>query len=151
MTPSAFSRISVGALGGSVATIPMSIVMFGAQKLGMLPVMPPEEITDDVASLAGVDLDEGSRNVLSTISHVGYGTAAGAVYGMLIPVRAQGVGSGIAFGVALYSGSYRGWLPALGLNPSGQGRPNARSGAMLLSHVVFGAVLGGIAGRTTRP
>ncbi len=70
---------------------------------------------------------------------------------MLVPVRAQGVGSGVAFGVALYSGSYLGWLPALGLNPSEQGRPNARSGAMLLAHVVFGAVLGGFSGRTTRP
>lgn len=147
MDPSALSRIGVGAASGTVATIPMSIVMFGAQKLGMLPVMPPEEVTGDVMALAGADLDEGSRNVLSTISHVGYGAAAGAVYEMLVPARARGVGSGIVFGAALYSGSYLGWLPALGLNPSGQGRPNAKSASMLLAHVVFGVVLGGIAGR----
>ena len=114
-------RLAVGALGGAAATLPMSAVMFGAQKLGVLPVLPPEHITHDAMSEAGIHLDEGSRNVLSTISHVAYGAASGAVYGAVVPTGAQGVGTGIAFGVGVYAGSYLGLLPALGLDPPDRG------------------------------
>jgi hypothetical protein len=137
-------RIALGAASGAVATVPMSLVMLGAQRLGMLPVLPPEEITDDAMARAGVAIDEDSSNVLATISHLAYGAGAGAAYRSLIPTRAQGAGSGVGFALALYTGSYLGWLPALGLKPAGQGRANMRSAAMVVAHIVFGAVLGGI-------
>jgi len=128
----------------------MSLVMVGAKRLGLLQVLPPEEITDEVMARAGADVDEGASNVLSTISHLGYGAGAGAAYQLLVPARAQGAGSGIAFALALYAGSYLGLLPALGLKPAGQGRSNVETGVMVLAHVVFGAVLGESAARARR-
>ena len=144
------TRIALGAAGGAAATVPMSLVMVGAKRLGLLQVLPPEEITDEVMARAGADVDEGASNVLSTISHLGYGAGAGAAYQLLVPARAQGAGSGIAFALALYAGSYLGLLPALGLKPAGQGRSNVETGVMVLAHVVFGAVLGESAARARR-
>ncbi|MGI8616186.1 MAG: hypothetical protein ACR2L4_05320 [Actinomycetota bacterium] len=99
---------------------------------------------------SGADVDEGASNVLSTISHLGYGAGAGAAYQLLVPARAQGAGSGVAFALALYAGSYLGLLPALGLKPAGQRRSNVETGVMVLAHVVFGAVLGESAARAKR-
>jgi len=144
------SRVALGAAGGAAATVPMSLVMVGAKRVGLLRVLPPEEITDEVISRAGAEVDEGASKVLSTISHLGYGAGAGAAYQLLVPARAQGAGSGVAFALALYAGSYLGWLPVLGLKPARQGRSNVETGVMVLAHVVFGAVLGESAARTRR-
>ena len=125
----------------------MSAVMLGAQRKGMLLTMPPEAITDEVAARAGEPLDEPRSDLLATISHFGYGAAAGAVYSTLVPRRVHGSLSGIAFGLALYAGSYLGWLPAVGLKPAGQGRLNRQTGVMVLAHCVFGAALGSLSAR----
>lgn len=147
VTPQPLTRFAFGAAGGVLATAPMSLVMFGAQRLGMLPVMPPSEIADEAMARVGAHVDRDSSRVLGTIAHLAYGAGAGAAYQVLVPPRLHGARSGIGFALTLYAGSYLGWLPALGLKPAGQGRTNVKSSAMILAHIVFGAVLGSIVRR----
>ena len=78
-------RIARGAASGLAATVPMSLVMFGAQKIGMLPVLPPEEIVDETMDRAGVDVDEDVSNAIATASHLAYGAGTRAAYSLLVP------------------------------------------------------------------
>jgi hypothetical protein len=150
MMGSPLSRSLAGAVAGVAATVPMSGVMLGARRLGMLPVLPPEDITDRATARAGAHVDEETSDAMSVVSHLGYGAATGAAYRLAVPQRLQGMPTGVAYGLAIYAGSYLGWLPALRLRPHDQGRRNAPTAVMVLAHAVFGAVLGLASARATR-
>lgn len=71
-------------------------------------------------------------------------TGVGAAYGVAAALRPAlaGPATGVAAGLAVWAGSYLGWLPAAGLHPSpGRDRPG-RPAAMVASHAAFGAALG---------
>ena len=145
MRGSLVERSARGAVSGVVAVVPMSLVMFVAQRLGALPHPPPEEITDATSRRVGLEVSEDTSNALSALGHVAYGARIGAAYGCLVPSRLAGRRTGIAYGLAVYGASYLGWLPALHLRPAGQGHANKPTLAMVLAHVVYGGVLGRLA------
>ncbi len=144
----AIYRAARGAGAGLVATVPMSLVMFAAQRLGPVDELDPEIITEAGLEAAGVEAPERSQNFLSSLAHVGFGTGVGALYGLVSP-RLPRVPflTGPLYGLAVCGASYQGWIPAMGIAPPLSRRGPARRSMQLLSHVVYGAVLGRLTGR----
>ena len=132
------SRILNGALAGIGATIAMTVVM--RQLHRRLPPasryqLPPREIVQETLPPAS----EGVLRQLTTLSHFGYGAAAGAVFASLAPDRGAAVG--MAYGTGVWAASYLGWIPAVGILRTAALHPRERNALMIAAHLVWGAVL----------
>jgi hypothetical protein len=79
------SRILRGAIAGAMATAPMTAVMVGAKQVGLMGGMPPEKITSSFLRRNGIRPSEGQQDAVATVLHAGFGTAAGAVFGVVAP------------------------------------------------------------------
>src|SRR5205085_7597262 len=95
------------------------------------------------AEAAGIDehLNEGDREAATWASHFAYGAACGALYGAVSrgALGRHAVLSGAGFGVAVWAGSYLGWLPAAGIITPATEHPPRRNALMIAAHVVWGA------------
>ena len=142
------NRLLAGAAAGAVATVPMTFFWeaLHARLEGEPPrPLPPREVTETLAVKAGVngELSEREMQELTLAVHVGYGALTGALYGAVAPRSlAGGLFAGVGFGMLVWSGSYLGWLPRLGVRQPVSYDPPARTGLMIAAHVVFGASLG---------
>ncbi|HEY5955359.1 MAG TPA: hypothetical protein VIV60_02350 [Polyangiaceae bacterium] len=147
------STITRGATAGTIATLAMSAVMLELQDQGWLGRMPPQLIVDRV--LSSFSLKQRTRPVfrhgLSSIAHLGFGTAMGVTYAAgtyftqcVSPQdrqREPTLRTAIPFAVAVWASSYAGWLPALGLMPAPSRDRPGRPISMLAAHIVYGATL----------
>lgn len=143
-----------GGLAGAIATIPMTAVMLTAEKTGLMGKIPPKHITLDLLRFAGVrHTSHRERNTATMGLHFTYGMSTGALYGWLarrLRLPVPGIVQGIGYALAVWAASYMGWIPALGIM-----RPEQRQGkgwilSNVTAHVVYGAVLGAIAGKGRR-
>ena len=143
------NRILLGALAGLAATAPMTLAMKLMHE--QLPreeqyPLPPRQVTEGMAEKAGVNeqLDEDDREAATWASHFAYGAACGALYGALSGegVDRHPVLAGVSFGVAVWAGSYLGWLPAAGIIAPATEHPPRRNALMIAAHVVWGATTG---------
>jgi hypothetical protein len=143
------NRILLGALAGLAATAPMTLAMKLMHE--QLPreeryPLPPRQVTEGVAEKAGVEerLGEDERQAATWVSHFAYGTACGALYGALTGERAdeRPLLAGVGFGLAVWAGSYLGWLPAAGIISPATEHPPRRTALMVAAHVVWGATAG---------
>lgn len=142
------SQLLSGALAGCIATAPMTASMELMYRL--LPrreqyPLPPSEITTEITDQAGVreNLDTEEHVGLTLVNHFAYGAAAGAIYGPLaqrVPLPA--VLKGIVFGLGVWTISYLGLLPAIGILRPATEHPARRNLLMILAHVVWGSVTG---------
>jgi hypothetical protein len=73
------------------------------------------------------------------LHHFLFGALGGAAFGGLTGARS--LASGAVFGVAVWSASYLGWIPATGLLRFGTTHPARRNGLMIAVHLVWGAAL----------
>jgi uncharacterized membrane protein YagU involved in acid resistance len=148
------NRYLAGAIAGTLATVPMTWVM--ATLFRRLPQddqypLPPREITNEVTRRAGrrQNLSEGQHQLLSLTAHFSYGSLTGALYpAALYPrslsraVRGMPLYQalfGAGYGVAIWAGSYMGWVPALRLLGPLTAQPAARRRLMICAHLVWGA------------
>ena len=139
-----------GAAAGLAATAPMTLAMKAAQ--GGLPAherhpLPPRRVTMRALRAIGIRphgrLDEAERRATTLAAHYGYGTAAGALFGLFAPRRLpEAVTAGVGYGLLVWAGSYLGLLPALGLHPPATREPARRNAMMIAAHVVWGAAMG---------
>jgi hypothetical protein len=143
------NRILLGALAGLAATAPMTLamkLMHEQLPRGERYPLPPRQVTEGVAEKAGVNeqLGEEERRAATWVSHFAYGTACGALYGALSGGRAdeRPVLAGVGFGLAVWAGSYLGWLPAAGIISPATEHPARRNALMIAAHVVWGASAG---------
>jgi uncharacterized membrane protein YagU involved in acid resistance len=143
-----FHKLAKGAAAGFVATAPMSISMLIGWSL--LPKqekypLPPRLITEQIAERVGL-ADQMSENQLvglTIFSHFGYGALFGALYALFDGrLRMHSSLKGTLAGLALWIGSYLGWLPAMGILRPATGHPRRRNLLMILAHVVWGLTLG---------
>ena len=145
--------IVLGGLAGLVATAPMTLAMKLMHE--RLPPkeqypLPPRQVTEGMAEAVGVDeqLDEEDREAATWAAHFAYGAACGAIYGAL--ARKADVSpalAGIGFGLAVWAGSYLGWLPAAGILRPATEHPPRRTALMIAAHVVWGATTGVVTDR----
>jgi hypothetical protein len=133
------SRLLIGAIAGIAGTVAMTSAM--ARLHRRLPSaqrypLPPREIVETLAAEAGAALDDEAAKDATTAAHVAYGAAAGAAIAAAT-VRPGG-GGGAAAGVAIWLGSYLGWLPGTGILKPATAHPRARNALMIAAHVVWG-------------
>jgi uncharacterized membrane protein YagU involved in acid resistance len=142
------ATFAAGGLAGLVATLPMTLFMQRMHQ--QLPArerypLPPSEIVEQLADRAGISnqIDQDEHIVLTLLAHFGYGAAAGALYAPLArgfhPPATLG---GVAFGLAVWSTSYLGLLPVLGLLRPATEHPPRRNALMIGAHVIWGLALG---------
>ncbi len=80
---------------------------------------------------------------LTIFSHFGYGALCGALYAMLQEsLRMHSSLKGGLAGLALWVGSYLGWLPAMGILSSAVRHPWRRNLLMIVAHLIWGVTLG---------
>lgn len=136
-----------GATTGLVATIPMSVCMLLLHR--MLPreqemELAPVEVTEGVAETMGFR-DHIPPELLSpavVTAHFGYGAAGGVLYQLFVSSNAAArIVLGLAFGFAVWAGSYLGYLPALGIRRSASEDPPERTTTMVSAHLVWGFFL----------
>ncbi|WGW11301.1 hypothetical protein LWF01_14570 [Saxibacter everestensis] len=131
------SRLVRGGIGGVVATSAMSAVLVAADKAGFMEQPPPRRITKFF--MPRPPTPKPVIDVATLISHFGYGILAGAVFGGVS--RKPTLAKGTAYGTALWAASYEGWIPALRIMPPAHRDRKDRALAMVVAHLVYGAVL----------
>ena len=120
-------KLLSGAAAGFLATAPMSVSMLIGWRLlpgGEKYHLPPRLITEEIAERLGIEkhLDENELVGLTVLSHFGFGTLAGALYALFSPrLRMHSSLKGALCGVAVWAGSYLGWVP--GMDRRLQGEP----------------------------
>ena len=142
------NKILTGAITGASATIPMSLAMLWMHK--QIPrnerrELPPEQITQNLAYKVGVNElieEEYKQDLASLVNHFAYGATVGALYGVFeekinLPPAIKGIG----YGLAVWTGSYLGLLPALGILSSATEHPASQNTMMIAAHIVWGQVL----------
>lgn len=134
------TRVLKGTLAGVAATAAMSLVMLGAQRLGLLGEPPPRRLTRRLLSPLGLVRPTGrSLDAAAVLAHFAYGGALGGVFGLL-PGRASQP-RGLLFGLAVWGANYAAALPALGLMPPARKDRFGRPSSMIAAHLVYGAAL----------
>jgi hypothetical protein len=135
-------KIMRGAAAGLLATVPMTAFMRAAWRL--LPrreqyPLPPRLITRKVT-----DEKEPDRlTVLTYVFHFLFGAATGSVYAAIedkVPLHSSA--KGILMGLAVWTGSYLGWIPLMGILPPATKHPLRRNLLMIVAHVIWGFALG---------
>jgi uncharacterized membrane protein YagU involved in acid resistance len=137
-----------GAAAGLIATLPMTIFMQAAWM--QLPArelhpLPPRQITRKFLKQLGVHrrLSQTSQAVLTWLLHFLFGAMAGSLYGIMeekFPIRNPVKGS--LAGMTLWTGSYLGWIPALGILPPATRHPWRMNLLMIVAHLIWGVSLG---------
>ena len=142
-----------GALAGAIATIPMSAVMYAAKQAGLMGEYPPEIIAEKSLDAAGINRGEDANDAAATVVHLGFGAAAGALFGLLqgrMELPVSPVLQGVGYGLLVYAVSYDGWIPALHVMPSPEDDRPGRQRSMVAAHVVYGGALGALVTRHQR-
>jgi uncharacterized membrane protein YagU involved in acid resistance len=140
-----------GGAGGIAATLVMTGVMYAGKSAGMLQAPPPKEITAHAARKASVppqELPDSAFDVTWLAAHFGYGTACGALFGLLMPILPQRAWlSGLLYGEFLWAISYLKIMPELGLYPHPSKDSVPRTAVMIAAHAVYGVTLAEVSGR----
>jgi uncharacterized membrane protein YagU involved in acid resistance len=141
-----------GAIAGLAATVPMTLTMEALHSQlppGEQYALPPRLITDEVTADVGLNqaLDEEDQQRITWVAHFSYGAAMGALYAPLA-ARAElpPITGGALYGLAVWAGSYLGWLPAAGILRSATKHPPRRTALMITAHLVWGATTGALIG-----
>lgn len=133
-----------GTASGALATLAMSAIMYAAKRAGMLGEPPPRKITRSFVYALGVHPKRRSLDLASLAAHVGFGAGMGGLYGLAKRRRSsrfRAAGAGLLYGAAIWTLSYAGWVPSLGIMAQPAHDRPGRPTAMLAAHAVYGAVL----------
>lgn len=141
-----------GVVASFIATGPMTWTIRALQQFVPKRAgdrIPPRQITE--ATLEKADLEtaaEPAKNAAATLAHYGFGASAGAL--MSLAVQASPLPrpvTGALYGLAVWGGSYLGWLPAAGLRRSATREPSERNVQMIAAHLVWGVVAAALVDR----
>ena len=142
-------RLAAGFIAGTLATLPMTLVMVILHKLfvgGDEESLPPYKVTMQVSDKLGLWhhlLGDESRTSLALLAHFAYGGVGGIVYGAAQSLlRLPAALTGVLYAVLFWAGHYFGGLPALGLYPH-KDRAD-RQAVMAVAHLVWGAALAAV-------
>ena len=147
-TQSRFRNLIKGAVAGLLATFPMTLFMRTAWR--MLPPqekypLPPRQLTNRLVQELEppVRLNQDRLTALTYLLHFLFGAATGALYGVLedrVPLHDDTKGP--LMGMAVWAGSYLGWIPLLRMLPPATRHPWQRNVLMIVTHLIWGLALG---------
>jgi hypothetical protein len=145
---SLFEKLMKGAVAGLLATVPMTVFMRAAwrtlpqrEKYPLPPRLITRKLVSEVEPPQRVDPDR--LSTLTYLLHFLFGAATGSLYGVIedkVPLD-QSV-KGLLMGLAVWTGSYLGWIPLLGILPPATRHPWRRNLLMIIAHIVWGVSLG---------
>ncbi len=140
-------RALTGAASGLGATIVLSGLREVLRGLGLIYKTAPMQVVDRLEESALIkDLSPAAKQASSLAAHFGYGTAAGAVFGILRGERCQPateLSVGVALGVLLWGVGWAGWLPILGVQRAPWHQRTSRVALLpIADHATFGAAWG---------
>lgn len=138
------NRFVAGALAGTIATVPMTMVMGGLFR--RLPSrqrypLPPREIMEKAVLVPpqGRDLNDEQLTWITLTAHFTYGAFTGALYPLVVDNRRHLLLRGGGYGLAIWAASYLGWIPAAHILKPASQHPARRNAVMLCAHWVWGA------------
>lgn len=139
-SPGLSSRMLLGAIAGSSATMAMTATM--RRFYALLPPeerypLPPREITERL--IPALRSDEAIKDAAMAAHHA-YGAIGGALLAAVSPTSGPGIG--VLAGVSVWVGSYMGWLPATNVLIGAWHHPARRNVGMIAAHLVWGAATG---------
>src|SRR5690606_1983384 len=131
-----------GAVAGAVATGVMTVVMTRVlpallPRSAQLDEPMPRRVVRRGEEIAGESLSARAEDLMTTLAHCGYGSAAGAGYGIARPRvmhRRTGALAGALYGLGVWAMGYAGWLPLAGVRQGTVREPPPRWSNPLLSH-----------------
>ena len=132
------SRLLIGGIAGIVGTMAMTSAMRRLhEKLPERERYPltPREIIDSTAEGADAELTDQTAKDITTAAHFAFGAACGSLLGAIDP--RMGPGSGALAGVAVWLGSYMGWLPAAGILKPATDHPPRRNALIIGVRLVW--------------
>lgn len=143
----------LGLCAGLAATLPMTIAFkylnrkVPAQE--RLPI-PPKEVGQAIVERTGLKnglSGRKQRRAAIWSAHYAFGAASGSLFPMFAGRLKKGgqvhyAAAGAIFGLAIWAGSYLGWLPAARILPPETERPRSRMGVNVGAHLVWGTTLG---------
>jgi len=154
MTRTIVERMGKGALAGALATGVMSLFMLAARRANWLGKPPPQKLTERFLRGLGHRPRRATSGPLTALNHAAFGAAAGIPFA-LAAARLRTTGgrtlAGSVYGALVWSVMYQGLLPALDLMPEPRRDRPGRPSAMVVAHLVYGAVLGATALSKPRP
>lgn len=139
------SSIVVGACGGFLATIPQTVAMEAVRQA--LPTrFPPRQVAEEVLALFATDgrpprLSEPAWHLITAVSHFGFGTAAGAGFGLLPKSTQRRRGNGVLFGLGVWAFSYGVIFPAVNIWRPQADRPVRKNLQLIAAHVAWGLAI----------
>ena len=143
-------RATAGAAAGLAATGIMTVAMAGAKKAGVLGEMPPRKLTRRLlAPLAPFLLNDDTLDLATTAAHLGFGAAMGSIFAAPRRTSPSAVG-GAVFGLGVWTATYAGIIPKLGLMRTPGNDRLGRPTSMIVAHLVYGASLGALYRRWLR-
>jgi uncharacterized membrane protein YagU involved in acid resistance len=131
-------------VAGFLATVPMTLVIFGGRTLGLLRTPPPVQITANVQRrLTNVeDAPEPVFQASWLLSHFGYGAGCGVLYSLLGRLLLRPLAlRGLAYGLGVWGISYINLIPQLRLYPPVREDRLSRTAVMIAAHMVYGVAL----------
>ena len=129
----------IGFAAGLAATVPMTIAFkYLNRKVPAeerLPI-PPKEVGEALVERTGLRNELGGRKQRRAAiwsAHYAFGAASGSLFPMFAARLKKGrhvpyAVAGAIFGLAVWAGSYLGWLPAARILPPETERPRSRMG-----------------------
>lgn len=142
-----FERSVRGAIGGFIATLPMTVLMELGYRVFLdeeRRSLPPREITSELARRARIDrhLNEQGHFGLALGGHFTYGALAGLPAVILTRwLKGPEVVRGMLYGCALWAASYFGLIPALHVGAAGTEQSVRSNLLMATAHLLWGASL----------
>ncbi len=147
------------AVAGLVATGPMTLFMRAAERY--LPPtqrypLPPQQITAKAARRIGLSANTPMTpawEFKTYLAHFAYGALAGSAFQQIASRRdgtSAALAKGSAFGLAVWTLSYLGYLPALRILPPATRHPPKRNALMIVAHLIWGSVLALLVSRSAR-
>jgi uncharacterized membrane protein YagU involved in acid resistance len=139
------NRLLLGALAGIAGTFAMTAAaraMHRRLPAGERYPLPPREIIEGALPVPSKHgLDEQQRQSVTLAAHFGYGAATGALYALLRPRGS--VLPGAAYGLLVWTVSYFGIMPGLGILQPAHEHPRRRNWLMIVAHLVWGSTMAG--------
>lgn len=140
------ARIVTGMLGGLAATAPMTAAMkllHGTLPLGQGYAVPPVRLAARLFnSFRPFWRRRKPPTGLPMAAHFFYGAAMGGLFGAFTRRRRTSLWDGVLYGLMVWAGSYKGWMPLFERTRPVSREPWKRQGMMIVSHVIWGLILG---------
>lgn len=127
---------------GLVAAMAMTGMRTATANMGLMQRSPPEELVEQHAPRPIQQLGESRRTAITEFAHWAYGSAGGAMFGLLPRHVRVWPWTGPLYGLAVWLGFEVGIAPLLGVQRSKQSRPVGRA-VVALDHALYGVVVAG--------